>query len=114
MKWGISVVSFLKNLKKLFSSAETPPPEAPAKSTDGSGDLEAFVNYVVCALVDTPQSVAVKTVNEEQRTTIQVRCEKCDIGKVIGKNGKTIAAIRALANGAAGRVGKRVNVEILD
>lgn len=80
---------------------------------DGAG-IEGFVSYVVRALVDSPDLVQITTAETERATVITVRCEKKDIGKIIGKNGRTIAAIRALANGAGGRLGKRVNVEVQD
>jgi uncharacterized protein len=86
---------------------------APAGAAAGEG-IEGFVLYVVRALVDSPDSVRVTTAETERATVLTVSCEKKDIGKIIGKNGRTIAAIRALANGAGGRMGKRVNVEVQD
>ncbi len=85
----------------------------PVAAAAGEG-IEGFVLYVIRALVDTPDSVRVTTAETERATVLTVSCEKKDIGKIIGKNGKTIAAIRALANGAGGRLGKRVNVEVQD
>ena len=82
-------------------------------STGGSlYDLEGFVSYVVCALVDNPDEVKVRT--EEEGCSIQISCRKEDIGKIVGKRGKTIMAIRSLVSGAAGRQRKRVSVEVLD
>ncbi len=76
--------------------------------------LEAFVLYVVQALVDEPGQVTLQTVEKNRINVIQIRCEKKDIGKIIGKSGKTITAIRALVSGAAGRTGLRVTVDVLD
>ena len=45
---------------------------------------------------------------------IKVKCRKSDIGKIIGKNGKTINAIRSLVQGAAVRLNKKVSVDILE
>lgn len=91
-------------LKKLFGGA---PSEAQS--------LEGFVDYVVRSLVDEPGDVNVTTVESGGKTVIQVTCCKSDIGKVIGKSGRTIAAIRSLVNGAACNTGsRRVMVEILD
>ena len=100
-------------LKKLFSGGDnnfhfTPSP------TGGQEDLEQFVKFVVCNLVDKPQVVEVETKDTDKMLVIKVSCQKEDIGKVIGKNGKTIDAIRSLVNGAAGRLGKRANVEVAD
>lgn len=85
----------------------------PVDSAVGEG-IEGFVSYVVRSLVDSPEQVRVSTADDDRGTVITVSCEKKDIGKIIGKNGKTIAAIRALANGAGGRMGKRVSVEVQD
>lgn len=77
-------------------------------------DLEHFVDYVVRALVDQPDEVNVDSVPGERATIIQVKCAKDDIGKIIGKNGKTISAIRALVNGAGKRFDKEFTVEVID
>ena len=77
-------------------------------------DLEGVVSYVVCALVDNPDEVKVRTEETEEGCTIQISCRKEDIGKIVGKRGKTIMAIRSLVSGAAGRQRKRVSVEVLD
>ncbi|MBE6363190.1 MAG: KH domain-containing protein [Lentisphaerae bacterium] len=76
--------------------------------------MEAFVEYVVKALVDKPEEVEITTVDGNEGATIQVRCCKDDIGKIVGKRGKTIMAIRSLVSGAAGRQHKRVSVDVLD
>ncbi len=76
--------------------------------------MESFVEYVVKALVDKPEEVEITTVDGNEGATIQVRCCKDDIGKIVGKRGKTIMAIRSLVSGAAGRQHKRVSVDVLD
>ena len=76
--------------------------------------LEDFVAYVSRSLVDNPDAVQVSTLEKDRLSVIQIRCEKRDIGKIVGKNGKTIAAIRLLVSGAGGRIGLRMTVEVLD
>lgn len=76
--------------------------------------LESFVLYVVKALVDEPDQVSVNSVDKDRMTVIQITCVKKDIGKVIGKSGKTISALRSLVSGAAGRLGQRIMVDVLD
>ncbi|NLF93146.1 MAG: KH domain-containing protein [Oligosphaeraceae bacterium] len=76
--------------------------------------LESFVLYVVQSLVDEPEQVRVNSVDKDHQTVIQITCVKKDIGKVIGKSGKTISALRSLVSGAAGRVGQRIMVDVLD
>ena len=85
----------------------------PLEPADLAG-LEDFVGYVASNLVDNPKAVSVSTVEKERISVIQIRCEKKDIGKIIGKNGKTIAAIRLLVSGAGGRMGLRLTVDVLD
>ena len=102
-------------LKSLFAgdNSESPFPFTP-KVTGGQEDLATFVEFVVKALVDKPASVSIETKDSEKLMTIVVSCEKEDIGKIIGKNGKTIEALRSLVNGAAGRLNKRATVEVND
>ena len=76
--------------------------------------LEDFVSFVSRSLVDNPEAVQVSTLEKDRLSVIQIRCEKRDIGKIVGKNGKTIAAIRLLVSGAGGRIGLRMTVEVLD
>ncbi len=99
-------------IKKLFGG-ESAAESCAAKSGD-LHDLEDFVEYVVKSLVDSPDEVKITTVNGKEGATIQVRCRKEDIGKIVGKRGKIIMAIRSLVSGAAGRRRQRVSVDVLD
>lgn len=80
----------------------------------GEPDLQGFVEYAVRSLVDNPDEVNIAAEEDGDTVTFNVTCEKSDIGKVIGKKGKTISAIRVLTNGAAGKIGLRARVEVLD
>ena len=80
---------------------------------DGVGP-EAFVKYVAGALVDYPEDLSVESSEKDGAVTVYIKCRKCDNGKIIGKRGKTISAIRNLASGAAGKMRRRVNVEVVD
>lgn len=80
----------------------------------GMKDLEKFVDFVARSLVDYPDEIRVATEVGEERTTIKIHCRKEDNGKIIGKRGKTISAIRSLVSGAAGRLQQKVNVEVVD
>lgn len=78
-------------------------------------DLEGFVGYVVRQLVDDPDAVGVKTETAENGCkVIRISCKKDDAGKIIGKKGKTIIALRALVSSAAGRLQERISVEVVD
>lgn len=101
--------------KKLFGFLFGSKEKSAASSNGGSlRELESFVDYVVKALVDNPDEVKLSVVETGEGATIQVRCSKEDIGKIVGKRGKTIMAIRSLVSGAAGRQRKRVSVDVMD
>jgi len=65
-------------------------------------------------LVDAPDEVSVDQVAREGRTVYEVRVRPGDVGKVVGKQGQTIAAIRNLMGAAASRYGARVEVDIIE
>jgi len=101
------------------TAAEAAPSEVtrPKKVADPEksvSDIVSFVDYVVRALVDTPAAVKIEMIDDEKGQVINIRCEKEDIGKIIGKNGKTIMAIRSLVAGAGSRLNRQMNVEVID
>ena len=100
-------------LKSIFGGGSSSS-SASVAAVSELGDLESFVDYIVRSLVDEPSAVSVKSEEEGETTVIRITCRKEDIGKVVGKRGKTIMAIRSLVSGAAGRMQKRVNVEVVD
>jgi hypothetical protein len=111
-----------KSLLKLFtgqsgSASARGSSNSTVVSSTGSGslkDLENFVDYVVRALVDNPELVKVTSESGDDVKVIKIDCKKEDIGKIVGKHGKTIMAIRALVSGAAGRLREKVSVEVVD
>ena len=76
--------------------------------------MKQFVEYVVKALVDHPEEVDVKEVDGERVTVFELRLNQTDIGKIIGKSGRTITAIRTLLTSAAAKQGKRAMLEIIE
>jgi len=76
--------------------------------------MKAFLEYVLRNLVDAPEQVSVHQSSSPGVTTLEVRVYPGDVGKVVGKQGQTIAAIRSIMNSAAARYGGRVEVEILE
>jgi predicted RNA-binding protein YlqC (UPF0109 family) len=76
--------------------------------------MKPFVEYVVKALVDHPEEVSVSEIETERAVIFELRLNQTDIGKVIGKSGRTINAIRSLLMSAAAKHGKRVMVEIIE
>jgi len=74
--------------------------------------LEEFVAFSAKSLVDSPELVSTKVVEREGSKLILVSCDKKDTGKIIGRSGKIIAAIRILISGAASRYGIKATVDI--
>ena len=76
--------------------------------------LEDLVLFLTKSLVDNPDSVEVSGTEEDSRVDLEIRVAHEDIGKVIGRQGRTIKAIRTVAKAASVKVDKRVNVEVQD
>ena len=76
--------------------------------------MKEFVDYVVKALVDHPELVQVVEHERAGATVIELRVDASDIGKVIGKQGRTSAALRSLLMVAAGKSGRRVVLDIVE
>ena len=76
--------------------------------------MKAFIEYVVKELVDFPEQVEIREVDGERALVFEVRLNPSDIGKVIGKSGRTITAIRTLLTSATQKNGKRVMLEIIE
>jgi predicted RNA-binding protein YlqC (UPF0109 family) len=78
------------------------------------GELAFMMEIVAKALVDLPDQVSVKEVMGENTTVIELRVAKTDIGKIIGKEGKTAKAIRTILMGAATKLKRRTVLEIVE
>jgi predicted RNA-binding protein YlqC (UPF0109 family) len=76
--------------------------------------LKELVEFTAKALVDNPSDVQVTEVEGEQTTVIELRVAKEDLGKVIGKQGRTARAIRTILSAAASKEKKRCVLEILE
>lgn len=76
--------------------------------------LKDLVEFVAKALVDQPEKVEVAEVSGEQTTVVELRVAKEDLGKVIGKQGRTVKALRAILTAASSKVRKRADLEILE
>lgn len=75
--------------------------------------MRELVEYVVRYLVDNPDEIKISEVLGEKTLIYEVRCNKSDVGKVIGKSGRTIAALRTVLNSASSRDGKKTVLEIV-
>jgi hypothetical protein len=77
--------------------------------------MKEFIEYIAKYLVDDPESVVVEeTVDQEKKVNLTLKVKREDIGKVIGKKGKTAIAMRTLLTAVAAKEGKRAMLEILD
>ena len=76
--------------------------------------MQAFLEYVVKGLVDRPDAVNVTPVKRGDLTLYELRVHPTDIGKIIGKQGTTIHAIRSLLQVGAARKGQRCTLEIVE
>ena len=76
--------------------------------------LQNLVLILARSLVDDPESVEVSGTETDSRVNLEVRVAPDDMGKIIGRQGRTIRAIRTVAKAASVKLGKRVNVEVPD
>ena len=76
--------------------------------------MQAWLEYVVRGLVDRPDAVVVTPVEREKATVYELRLHPTDVGKVIGKQGATIHALRALLQVGSAKQGKRCSLELID
>ena len=78
------------------------------------GDMRALVEQIAKALVDEPDQVAVRSIDGEQVTVLELRVGPNDLGKVIGKQGRTARSIRTILGAAGMKLKKRYTLEILE
>ncbi len=76
--------------------------------------MKEFLIQIVKALVDNPEQVEVNEIEGSQTTVLELRVAKEDMGRVIGKQGRMVDAIRTLLNAASGKSGKRYMLEIVE
>src|ERR1700712_501123 len=103
--------------------AEQPQPAAPAAADDEleddedfeelEPDLKGLVEYVAKALVDKPEAVKVDEVPDGNTTVYELEVDEEDTGKVIGRQGRVVLALRALVKAAATRKGTRVDLDVV-
>jgi hypothetical protein len=76
--------------------------------------MKDLVKYIAQALVDHPESVEVSEVEGEQTSVIELKVAKDDLGKIIGKQGRTARAIRTILGAASAKIRKRSVLEIME
>lgn len=76
--------------------------------------MKSLVEQMAKSLVDKPEDVVVAEVDGERTTVFELRVDTSDLGKVIGKQGKTARAMRTILSAAGTKLGKRCVLEILE
>ena len=76
--------------------------------------MKDLITEIVRALVDQPEEVTVNEIGGSHTTVLELRVAKPDMGKVIGKQGRTAQAIRTIMGAAAGKARKRYILEIVE
>ena len=76
--------------------------------------MKDLLIQIAQSLVDNPEQVKVNEIVSTQTVVLELKVAKSDMGKVIGKQGRTAHAIRTLLNAASGKAGKRFVLEIVE
>ena len=82
--------------------------------TEPGGDMRMLVEQIAQALVDAPNEVQVTAVDGDQGTVLELRVAAGDVGKVIGKQGRTAKSIRTILGAASMKLKKRYTLEIIE
>jgi predicted RNA-binding protein YlqC (UPF0109 family) len=76
--------------------------------------LKELIEFMARALVDNPEKVQVSEIEGEQTSVLELRVAKEDLGKVIGKQGRTARAMRTILSAASTKIRKRAVLEIIE
>lgn len=76
--------------------------------------MKDLIKYIAQALVDHPDQVSVSEVEGNQTSVLELKVAKEDLGKVIGKQGRTARAMRTILSAASAKVKKRTVLEIIE
>ena len=76
--------------------------------------MKELIEYIAKLLVDKPEEVSVTELEGEQTTVLELKVAKEDLGKVIGKQGRTAQAIRTILGAASKKIHKRVVLELIE
>ena len=76
--------------------------------------MKDLISYIAKALVDKPEDVVVTEIEGEQTSVIELKVAKEDLGKIIGKQGRTARAMRTILSAASTKINKRSVLEIIE
>jgi predicted RNA-binding protein YlqC (UPF0109 family) len=77
-------------------------------------EMKDLIAYIAKALVDKPEEVSVSEIEGEQTSVLELKVAKEDLGKVIGKQGRTARAMRTILSAASTKINKRSVLEIIE
>ena len=83
-------------------------------NTGSLGSVKQFLEFVIRQLVEFPDEMMLSEIPSGKTTIFRVQLRQTDVGRVIGRNGQTIQAIRALLASSAARHGQRATLEIVE
>ncbi|MDY0144879.1 MAG: KH domain-containing protein [Kiritimatiellia bacterium] len=76
--------------------------------------MKELIEYVVKTLIDHPDDLRIAEIEGERTIVFELRCHPDDVGKVIGKSGKTVGALRTLLSTVAARQNRRAMLEVVE
>ena len=76
--------------------------------------MKEFLEYLVKHLVEHPDNISIETTEKDDKLVFNIRVHESDLGKVIGRKGRTVFALRTLLSALAAKEGKRTIIEILE
>jgi hypothetical protein len=80
----------------------------------GDGAMKDLIKYIAESLVDNPEQVSVKEVEGNQTSVLELKVAKEDLGKVIGKQGRTARAMRTILSAVSAKIKKRAVLVIIE
>ena len=76
--------------------------------------MKEVLETIAKSLVDSPGEVQITEINGDKTIIFELRCNSKDVGKIIGKSGKTVGAMRTILNSMAAKQGRKAMLEVVD
>ncbi|HEY5621793.1 MAG TPA: KH domain-containing protein [Pontiella sp.] len=76
--------------------------------------MKQVIETIAKSLVDAPNEVSITEINGDKTMIYELRCNAQDVGKIIGKSGKTVGAIRTILSAMAAKQGRKALLEVVD
>jgi predicted RNA-binding protein YlqC (UPF0109 family) len=88
--------------------------EVAVNHSGGASEITSLILGIARALVDSPDNVFVEAIHDQGATTLRLRVDQSDIGKIIGKQGRTARSLRTILSAASMKVQHRYSLDIID